>query len=50
VAEIRETSDAGEPITVSRPDSPAAEAFRAIARRVKEKLAAPEAQPRIVME
>ena len=50
VMEIRETSDAGEPITVSRPDSAAAEAFRAIARRVKDKLAAPEAQPTIVME
>ena len=50
VLEIRETSDAGEPITVSRPQSAAAEAFRAIARRVAEKLAAPAGQPRIVIE
>jgi ATP-binding protein involved in chromosome partitioning len=33
-AAIRETSDAGQPITVSDPDSPAAQAFVAIANKV----------------
>jgi ATP-binding protein involved in chromosome partitioning len=36
---IRETSDSGRPIVVSQPDSPHARAYRAIARRVLEKLA-----------
>jgi len=31
---IRETSDSGRPVVVSRPESPQAEAYRAIARRV----------------
>jgi len=36
--EIRETSDSGRPVTVSRPDSPNAQAFGAIAARVWEKV------------
>jgi len=36
---IRETSDSGQPITVSDPDSPHARAYRAIADRLAEKLA-----------
>ena len=35
---IRETSDDGRPITVSQPDSPYAQTFRAIAARVWEKV------------
>ncbi|HEV7372662.1 iron-sulfur cluster carrier protein ApbC [Arenibaculum sp.] len=35
---IRETSDEGQPIVVSRPDSPHAEAYRSIAARIWEKL------------
>ena len=53
--EIRETSDGGRPITVSKPDSPHAGAYVAIARRVWEKVSASlgdaAAQaPRIVMQ
>jgi ATP-binding protein involved in chromosome partitioning len=53
--EIRETSDGGRPIVVSRPDSPHAGAYVAIARRVWEKVSAGlggEAAkgPRIVMQ
>ncbi len=50
---IRETSDAGHPITVSQPDSPHAGAYRAIAEEITEKLnagaGAPKG-PRIVIE
>ena len=53
--EIRETSDGGRPIVVSRPDSPHAGVYVAIARRVWEKVAVAlgsEAAkgPRIVMQ
>ena len=53
--EIRETSDAGRPIVVSRPDSPLAEAYRQIAQRVAEKIDAAldggaRAAPRIVIQ
>jgi len=37
---IRETSDSGQPIVVSQPDSPHAEAYRAIARKVWDKVLA----------
>jgi len=49
---IRETSDGGQPIVVSQPDSPHAAAYRAIADRVWDKLSgtAPRAAPRIVMQ
>ena len=49
---IRETSDSGCPIVVSAPDSPHAEAYRAIAARVWEKIrsGAGPAAPRIVIE
>jgi ATP-binding protein involved in chromosome partitioning len=51
---IRETSDEGRPITVSQPDSPYAQTFRAIAARVWEKVsgesAARRPPPRIVVE
>jgi ATP-binding protein involved in chromosome partitioning len=52
--EIRETSDEGRPITVSDPDHPYAQAFRAMAARVWEKVsgagATLRAPPRIVIE
>ncbi len=53
--EIRETSDGGRPIVVSKPDSPHSQAYVAIARRVWEKVSATlgsEATqaPRIVMQ
>ncbi|HMA16053.1 MAG: iron-sulfur cluster carrier protein ApbC [Bacteroidota bacterium] len=54
--EIRETSDSGRPVTVSRPDAPNARAFGAIAARVWEKVAAqlgaggPRQAPKIVMQ
>jgi ATP-binding protein involved in chromosome partitioning len=53
--EIRETSDGGRPIVVSKPDSPHAQVYVAIARRVWEKVSASlgseAAQgPRIVMQ
>ncbi|MGH7061524.1 MAG: P-loop NTPase, partial [Stellaceae bacterium] len=51
---IRETSDAGRPITVSDPDNPYSLVFRRIAARVWEKVAGAEAvvraPPRIVIE
>jgi ATP-binding protein involved in chromosome partitioning len=51
---IRQTSDDGHPITVSQPDSPYAQTFRAIAARVWEKVSgetpARRAGPRIVVE
>jgi ATP-binding protein involved in chromosome partitioning len=51
---IRETSDAGRPITVSDPDNPYSLVFRQIAARVWEKVAGAEAviraPPRIVIE
>jgi len=51
---IRETSDEGRPITVSDPDSPYAQTFRAIAARVWEKVSgdtpARRAGPRIVVD
>ncbi|MFQ5783377.1 MAG: P-loop NTPase, partial [Alphaproteobacteria bacterium] len=53
--EIRETSDSGQPIVVSRPESPQAEAYRAIAARIAEKVDAAlgdggRAAPRIVIQ
>ena len=54
--EIRETSDGGRPITVSKPETPNAKAFLAIARRVWEKVAAQTGggaarqAPKIVMQ
>ena len=49
--QIRETSDAGEPIVVSDPDSPHAQAYRDIARAVWERAgAAQQAAPKIVFE
>ena len=52
VPSIRETSDAGTPIVASSPDSPEANAFIAVARRVAEKLSAgtKRAAPKIVIE
>jgi len=40
---IRETSDGGRPIVVSRPGSPQAEAYMGLARTVRDKLGAPSA-------
>jgi ATP-binding protein involved in chromosome partitioning len=50
--EIRETSDSGRPIVVSRPDSAHAQTYRAIAGRIWEKLSAGQqrAAPRIVVQ
>lgn len=49
--EIRETSDDGQPLVISRPGSPHAERFRAIAATIAEKLEGGDARPapRIVM-
>src|SRR5450631_2783739 len=50
---IRETSDAGLPIVATKPDSPQAAAYRAIAARVRGELggrAATKAPPKIVIE
>jgi ATP-binding protein involved in chromosome partitioning len=48
---IRETSDAGTPIVASAPDSPEAQAFLLIAKKVAAKIAAPQrAAPKIVIE
>jgi len=52
---IRETSDSGQPIVVSHPDSEHAKAYVAIAERVRDKLAAgrdggQRAAPRIIMQ
>jgi ATP-binding protein involved in chromosome partitioning len=54
--EIRETSDSGRPVVVSRPEAPNAQAFLAIATRVWEKVSAqigaggPRQAPKIVMQ
>ncbi|HYH17108.1 MAG TPA: iron-sulfur cluster carrier protein ApbC [Azospirillum sp.] len=50
--QIRETSDEGQPIVVSKPDSEHAKVYRAIARTVWEKVSAnlPKAGPRIVVQ
>lgn len=50
---IRETSDGGNPIVMSQPDGPHAQAYRAIAERVWEALSADEAgraAPRILVQ
>ncbi len=51
---IRETSDGGQPIVISQTDSPHADAFMAIAKRVAEKVSpgagATRAAPNIVMQ
>ena len=50
---IRETSDSGQPIVISHPDSPLAKAYREIANKIWEKLTAGEQQrvmPKIVMQ
>jgi len=50
---IRETSDAGLPIVATKPDSPQAAAYRAIAARVRDELGgqgAAKAAPKIVIE
>jgi ATP-binding protein involved in chromosome partitioning len=50
---IRETSDAGLPIVATKPDSPQAAAYRAIAERVRDELggsAAAKPAPKIVIE
>jgi ATP-binding protein involved in chromosome partitioning len=49
--EIRETSDGGRPIVVSRPDGDHARLFRAIAERIMDRVAGGRrAPPRIVVE
>ncbi len=52
--EIRETSDGGRPVTVSKPDTPNAQIFLAIAKRVWEKVSAQSGAgrqaPNIVMQ
>jgi ATP-binding protein involved in chromosome partitioning len=49
--DIRTTSDAGTPISAAAPDSPAAQAFAAIARRVWDGVAVRQpAAPRIVVD
>jgi ATP-binding protein involved in chromosome partitioning len=50
---IRETSDAGDPVVVSRPDGPHAKAYKAIAQRVWDKVSGRAGQsegPRIVIQ
>jgi ATP-binding protein involved in chromosome partitioning len=50
---IRETSDSGHPIVVSDPSSPHAKSYRAIAKRLLEKLAPADARrapPKIVVQ
>jgi len=49
---IRETSDAGRPVVATDPDGPHAQAYRAIAARVREALggAGSRAAPKIVIE
>jgi ATP-binding protein involved in chromosome partitioning len=50
---IRETSDSGQPIVVSQPNSPHAQSYRAIAKRLLEKLAPADARrapPKIVVQ
>ena len=52
--EIRETSDSGRPIVVSRPDSPHAKTFVAMAERIRDKVTAQDGTrrqaPKIVMQ
>ncbi len=53
--QIRETSDSGRPVVVSDPDGPQAKVYRAIARKVRERLdeeraGAGAAVPSIVFE
>ncbi len=54
--EIRETSDGGRPVAVSKPEAPNAKAFLAIAQRVWDKVSAqigaggPRQAPKIVMQ
>ncbi len=53
--EIRETSDSGRPIVVSNPDSPQAQAYAAMAKRIWDKVAAGledggRQAPKIVMQ
>ena len=53
--EIRETSDSGRPIVVSKPDSPHAQSYRTIARSVWDKVqhaqgASGRKAPRIVIQ
>jgi ATP-binding protein involved in chromosome partitioning len=54
--EIRETSDSGRPVVVSRPDAPNAQVFLAVAQRVWEKVSAQigasgtRQAPKIVMQ
>jgi ATP-binding protein involved in chromosome partitioning len=52
--EIRETSDSGRPIVVSKPDSPHAKTFVAIAERIRDKVTAQDGTrrqaPKIVMQ
>jgi ATP-binding protein involved in chromosome partitioning len=52
--EIRETSDSGRPIVVSRPDSPHAKTFVAMAERIRDKVTAQDGArrqaPKIVMQ
>ena len=53
VPSIRETSDAGTPIVAKEPNSPEAQAFLALAHRVREKLAATgdaRPAPKIIVE
>jgi ATP-binding protein involved in chromosome partitioning len=53
VAEIRETSDAGLPVVATKPDSPHAAIYRAIAKRVHAGLVSKEATraaPKIMIE
>jgi len=51
VPKIRETSDAGNPVSASDPDGPEARAFLAVAEKVKASLAgASKAAPKIVIE
>jgi ATP-binding protein involved in chromosome partitioning len=53
VMEIRETSDSGKPVVVSNPDGPQAKAYRDIAARVWDQLAAARggrSAPAIVFE
>ncbi len=51
VPAIRETSDDGKPIAATRPESPEANAFLEIAKKIVENIAAPSrAAPRIVVE
>jgi ATP-binding protein involved in chromosome partitioning len=49
--DIREKSDSGQPVVVSVPDGPHAQAYRAIAARVRDGLqVASRPAPKIVIE